>query len=839
MRAPVSWLRELADLPPDATGRDLAERLIRAGLEVEAVDVLGVGVNGPLVVGRVDLIDEFTASNGKTIRFCQVDVGEGHGGVRGIVCGAQNFAVGDSVIVALPGAVLPGGFEIAARKTYGHVSDGMICSARELGIGDDHAGILVLGAGWSPGHDLEPDLALRDDVLDVAVTPDRGYCMSMRGLARELATAYDVTFHDPGLREAMPADGAGYPIELTTDGCDRFVACRLTGLDPAAPSPLLMRARLHRSGVRPISLAVDVTNYVQLELGQPLHAYDADQLAGDITVRDAVAGERVTTLDDTTRELLAGDVVITDSGDGLPGSRIIGVAGVMGGASTEISGSTTTVVLEAAHFDSVAVSRTGRRLGLASEAARRFERGVDPAVPLVAAGRAADLLVEHGGARVVGVSDVGSPRYPAAVTMPADHPGRVAGMTYGRTVVIRRLEDVGCEVSSSGGEGDGEGDGEREGDEIVVLPPSWRPDLRQANDFAEEVIRLEGYENLPSLLPRASAGRGLTARQRLRRRLGRALAAAGYVEVLPSPFVGMDVLDAFGLDAADPRRQVVRLANPLSEEEPTLRSMLLADLVVAARRNVGRGATDVAIFEAGRVFRWTGSPDGAEVVRPGIAHRPTTDQLAGLDASLPAQPEHVAVVIASTTPAGDGAAPAWSYVIDAARVVAAASGVELTIAAGSTAPWHPGRCAALRRGDTVVGWAGELHPRAIAALDLPPRSAAMELDLDALVGDAEHVVQAPPLSTYPVATQDLALVVDGAVPAAEVEAAVRAGAGELLEDVRLFDVYTGDQVGDGRKSLAYHLRLRAPDRTLTTEEIAAVRRSAVEEAGRRTGAALR
>jgi phenylalanyl-tRNA synthetase beta chain len=835
MRAPVSWLRELADLPSDVTGRDLAERLIRAGLEVEAVDVLGAEVNGPLVLGRVESIDQFTASNGKTIRYCQVDVGEHHGGVRGIVCGAQNFEVGDDVIVALPGAVLPGGFAISARKTYGHVSDGMICSARELGIGDDHSGILVLGRGGVPGTDLEPDLGLRDDLLDVAVTPDRGYCMSIRGLARELAIAYEVPFHDPGLVEVQPADGAGYDVVLDTDGCDRFVALRLVGLDPTAASPLWMRGRLHRSGVRPISLAVDVTNYVQLELGQPLHAYDAALLSGAITVREARDGERVRTLDDVDRALEAGDVVIADGGDGADGSRIIGIAGVMGGATTEIGSTTTDVVLEAAHFDPVAVSRTGRRLGLASEAARRFERDVDPLVPPVAAARAARLLVELGGATIVGTTDVGTPAARPAVRMRADHPDRVAGMTYGPAVVTRRLADIGCLVEPA--------EVSEADEQLVVEPPSWRPDLRQPNDLAEEVIRLEGYENLPSLLPRAPAGRGLTARQRLRRRLGRALAAAGYVEVLPSPFIGSEVLDAFGVGDDDPRRGLVRIANPLSAEEPYLRSTLLADLVAAARRNVGRGFPEVALFESGRVFRWPQPRPANPVVRPGVAGRPTDRELRELDALLPEQPEHVAVVLTSSLARGgwwgpDGAEP-YRDAIATARMIADEARVDVTVTAAATPPWHPGRCAELRVGERVVGWAGELHPRVVEALGLPERTAALELDLEALHPDAEEPAAAPPISTYPAATQDLAFVLDASTPAADLEAAIRAGAGSLLEDVRLFDVYTGDQVGSGRKSLAYHLRLRAPDRTLTAEEVAAVRADAVAEAERRIGATLR
>ena len=771
MRTPLSWLREHADIPVDATGREVAERLIRAGLEVETVEVLGEEVRGPLVVGRVEAIEEFTASNGKTIRYCQVDVGAElappDAATRGIICGARNFVVGDLVIVALPGAILPGGFAIAARKTYGHVSDGMICSVRELGIGDDHAGILVLGPGWTPGHDLEPDLALRDDVLDVAITPDRGYCMSVRGLARELATAYAVALVDPAERPVTLPDG-GLDVTLETTGCDRFVAVTVTGLDPAASSPLWMRGRLHRSGIRPISLAVDVTNYVQVELGQPLHAYDATTLAGGILVRDATEGETIETLDGTERRLAAHDVVITDAG----GSRLIGVAGVMGGANTEIGSATTDVVLEAAHFDPVAVSRTGRRLGLTSEAAKRFERGVDPTIQAIAAVRAAELLAEHGGARVTGATDVGQPAALAPVLMAPDHPDRVAGLAYGEDVVRRRLTDVGCTVARAS-----------DTDPLEVTPPPWRPDLLQPNDLAEEVIRLEGYERLPSVLPLAPAGRGLTERQRMRRRVGRALAAAGFVEVLPSPFIGTDLLDGLGIDTDDERRRLVRIANPLSEEEPYLRPLLLADLLPTLRRNVGRGTTDIALFELGKVFleRPGGRAASDGVPRPSVQHRPSDEELTRLDASLPLQPEHVAVVLAgSRQPGGwwgSGSAASWADAIEAARAVAAAVGVEVSVRAAEQAPWHPGRCAAIEYDGAVVGWAGELHPRVTSALDLPARTAAMELDLELLARAGGSPVVAPTVSTYPPAKEDLALVVEADVPVADVEAAVRAGAG--------------------------------------------------------------
>jgi phenylalanyl-tRNA synthetase beta chain len=831
MRVPLSWLREYVDLPADESARAVGDALVRAGLEVETVESFGRDVEGPVLVGHVLAIDEFEASNGKTIRYCQVDVDEPQ--PRGIVCGATNFEVGDKVVVSLPGATLAGGFAITARKTYGHVSDGMICSVRELGIGNEHSGILVLDADAPVGAAAMENLGLRDDVLDIAVTPDRGYCFSVRGIAREAATAYDVAFHDPA-DVGRPAEvgrpaGAGNlvtprPARLDDPtGCDRFVLCAVEGFDPNVRSPLSMRLRLMLAGMRPVSLAVDITNYLMLELGQPLHAYDADKLAGDVVVRRAAPGERFETLDHVVRTLEPADLLITDA------SGPIGLAGTMGGLLTEIDESSSNALIEAAHFGPVAVARMSRRHKLASEASRRFERGVDPELPPRAAARAAELLCEFGGGKVTGMSEADLGRAPVTITIAADHPDRVAGASYGRAVVVERLRQTGCSVSEDGGR-------------LVVVPPSWRPDLTDPNDLAEEVIRLEGYDTVPSVLPRAPIGRGLTESQRSRRLVGRTLAGAGYVEVLNYPFVAPSVWDVLGAEPDDVRRHELRLANPMSEEEPLLRTSLLPGLFGAARRNLSRGTAEIALYEIGSVYLPTA---GGHLTPPrlGVDRRPTNDELDQLLRALPDQPLHLAVVLAGERERpgwwGNGRAAQWSDAVDAIRVVATALRVEVSVAHASVAPWHPGRCAAISLGGTVIGHAGELHPRVVTELELPDRSCAAEIDLSALLDHAGGQVQAAPLSLFPVATQDVALVVSADVPAADVEAALRAGAGELLESVRLFDVYTGDQIEAGRRSLAYALRFRAPDRTLTADEATAAREAAVAEAARRVGAVLR
>ncbi|MGW5016868.1 phenylalanine--tRNA ligase subunit beta [Streptomyces cacaoi] len=856
MRAPLSWLREYVDLPASETGRAVAARLISAGLEVETVEQTGAGLKGPLIVGKVLAIEELTEFK-KPIRYCQVDVGSanGTGEPQNIICGATNFAVGDKVVVILPGGVLPGGFEIGSRKTYGRLSEGMICSERELGMGEDHDGIMVLPPEHEVGTDAIELLQLVDEVLDIAVTPDRGYCLSMRGLARETATAYGVPLRDPALLDVPAPNAQGYAVSVSDPlGCDRFTARTVAGLRPDAVSPIWLRRRLQKAGMRPVSLPVDVTNYVMLELGQPLHAYDRSRVDGPIGVRRAEQGEKLTTLDGTDRALDPEDLVITDN------RGPIGLAGVMGGAETEIAHGTdggeaagarptSDVVIEAAHFDSVAVARTARRHRLSSEASRRFERGVDPEAAAAAAQRTVDLLVLLGGGTAEpGVTEIRTPSGPRTIKMAAGHPDRVAGVRYGREIVVRRLQQVGCDVYgevATGGTTRG-ADGE---EELTVTVPSWRPDLTDPNDLAEEVIRLEGYENLPSTLPRPLPGRGLTERQRLHRRVGRALAGAGFVETQSYPFLGEAALDGLGLDADDFRRTTVRLVNPLSDEEPGLRTTLLPGLLAALRRNLGRGSQDgehLALFETGLVFL-PREGAGSVAERLPVDARPSAERLAGQDAALPAQPRHAAVVLAGARERsgwwGKGRPAGWADAVEAARTVAREAGAELTVESAQFAPWHPGRCAALHvtlNGERVlVGHAGELHPRALKALGLPQRTCAMELDLDAVARAGGASVAAPEVSTYPVATQDVALVVDASVPAAEVEQALRSGAGRLLESLRLFDVFTGEQLGAGRKSLAYALRFRAADRTLKAEEATAARDAAVAAAVERTGAELR
>jgi len=825
MKAPVSWIREYLDLPDDVSAEELARRLTMLGLKLEALETAGEGITGPLVVGRVLTIDKEPQKNGKVISWCTVDVGDsnGTGEPQGIVCGAHNFVEGDLVVVVLPGGVLPGGFEISARKTYGHVSAGMICSGKELGVSADSEGIIVLppGAG-SPGDDARPLLGFGDSVIEFEINPDRAYALSLRGIAREAALGFGVPYADPAVRDVPPANDSGYPVVVDDpSGCPVFVARTVTGFNPAAPTPDWMARRLEQCGMRPISLGVDITNYVMLELGQPIHGYDRAKLTGPIRVRRATEGEKLTTLDGVKRVMSAQDLLITDD------SGPIGIAGVMGGETTELSATTTDIAIEAAHFAAVSIFRTQKRHKLPSEASKRFERGVDPELPAYAADRVAHLLAELGGGTIdegVTVIDVAPPR--TTVTAPADLPARVTGMDIPAETAIAHLQAIGGDVAVDGGE-------------LTVTVPPWRPDITDPFDLVEEVARIVGYDKVPSVLPAAPAGRGLTEAQKLRRRVGRVLAGDGWSEVISYPFVGPADWDALGLPEDDVRRRALRMANPLSAEEPQLATTLLPGLLKTLGRNVGRANTDVALFEMGLVFQPSGN-EAAPIL--GVDRRPTAEEWAAIEKAVPAQPLHLAVAITGHREApgwwGEGRPASWADAVDVVRDVAASLGVTVDVEAASLAPWHPGRCAVVKTGEVVIGHAGELHPKVCKAFGLATRSAVAEIDLDKLL---EHAVVpvGPRFSAYPVAKEDVALIVDESVPAAAVEAALREGAGELLESIRLFDVFTGEQIGAGKKSLAFALRFRAPDRTLKEGEAAAARDAAVALAAERTGAVQR
>jgi phenylalanyl-tRNA synthetase beta chain len=611
---------------------------------------------------------------------------------------------------------------------------------------------------------------------------------------------------------------------LRSTACPVFVAVTVTGIDPSQPTPRWLARRVQLAGMRSISLAVDITNYVMLETGQPLHAYDAERLQGPIVVRAAEPGERLTTLDDVTRPLDPADLVITDD------SGVIGLAGVMGGASTELADATTTVVIEAAHFEALTVARTSRRHKLSSEASRRFERGVDPAASYAAAHRAADLLVQLAGGTVTVETVRGEVPAAPGTNLDVGLPAAILGTPVEPERVVRLLEAVGvCVVADRS--------------LLTVTPPTWRPDLRDPYDYVEEVGRLVGYDTIEPVVPRAPGGRGLTGAQRARRAMHAAAAQAGFVQVLTLPFASATDLDAMQVEPDDRRRRLVRLSNPLSEQSPYLRTSLLPGLFAAVGRNTSRGNDDLALFETGLVFL-AREPQVA-APRPPVDHRPSAVVLAQMEDALGDQPRHAAVVLTGQWRPAGWSGPAekagWPQAVWFAETLARAVGLQLDRQAMAAAPWHPGRCAALLLAgtDVTVGYAGELHPQVCDAFGLPARMAAAELDLDVLVATAPQVGEIRALSGFPLAKVDIAMTVEEDVPSAAVSAALRVGAGELCESIRLFDVYRGPQAGAGKKSLAFALRFRAPDRTLTDAEVNRFRDVAVAEAARVTGGVQR
>ncbi|MDK8599364.1 phenylalanine--tRNA ligase subunit beta [Corynebacterium kefirresidentii] len=812
---------------------DMDSGFVRVGFETEGYAAVPEST-GPLVIGQVVEIEELTQFK-KPIRYCQVNVGQanGTGELQGIICGARNFRLNDYVVVALPGSELPGGFKIAARETYDHISNGMMCSGAELGLGAQANGIIVLGdeVADKVGEDARSIIGLHDTDFDVNITPDRGYALSARGLSREIASAFDLEFADiaqdpsvAGIDTSAVPEAQGSLIDVTVapeTKAQRFGLRKVSGIDPQARTPFWLERELMLCGQRSVNLPTDITNYVMLLLGAPMHAFDANVIQGNLVVRNAAEGEKFETLDHVKRELSAEDVVICDD------NGIQSLAGVMGGTTSEISAETTDVVFESAIWDPITVARTSRRHKLSSESSRRFERGVDPAIVEVALDTACALLQQLAGGTIEkGRTLIGDVAKREPIALRTAKASEYAGVDYSRETVISRLEEVGCTVGD-------------EGEQLQVTPATWRTDTAMDVDLVEEILRLGGLEDIPAVLPTPAGGRGLTPAQKRRRAIGHGLAYAGYAEVLPAPFVANNTFDVWGLDKDDARRRTVEVQNPLEADKAILSTTLLPNMLEAIARNVARGRSDLALYGLQQVAfkRAVASP------MPSVEQRPSAEVVSQLLDTLPEQPLHVATVatgnIEHEGPWGEGRAYSYADAIESARQVARAAGVDIELEAAQVLPWHPGRCAAVKVAgtDVVLGHAGELHPQVLEALNLPARTCAMELDISAM--PLEEKFPAPVLSSFPALHQDIALVVDEDVPAERVRAIVEEGAGELIESVELFDIFRGEQLGDGKKSLAFQLLFRAADRTLTDDEVNEHRMAAAELAKQRLGAEMR
>ena len=817
MKVPLSWVREFVPLPDSLNPQEIVEKLVGLGFEVEGIFDLRNEIRGPIEVAQVLDIEEVKGQK-KPIRYVKVAGSD----ERFVICGAQNFAVGDFVVLALPGSVLPGNFAISARETYGKTSNGMICSARELGMGDDHTGIIVLNselAGVARGNDAISLLNLHDVILDVSVNPDRGYAMSIRGIARELALAFHLPFTDPiSLAPELPlTNNAAVTKPKIEAGADFIVLRSVANVNVSAPTPLTMVRRLQMAGMRSISLAVDITNYIMLEYGQPLHAFDKEKISGELRVRRAGKTKSLTTLDGQERALSENDLLIADD------SGALALAGTMGGLHSEVTGATRSITIEAAHFLSMDVAKNARAHKLSTEASRRFERGVDQNLPIAASARAVSLLCELGGGEYLGGASDGVAVKPEPILLSPDYVTELVGGNYSHDVVRTALTNIGAEIEEHQGL-------------WRVLPPSWRPDLTMKVDLVEEVARIEGYEKIPALLPPAPLSRGLTPLQKRRRRIAQFLADRGLLEVQNYPFISPETIELMGFAGA--RARTYKIANPISEKEPLLRPHMVPGLIDTAVRNMGRGAKSMALFEIGSVFR---APE--TIPSPphlGVDKRPTPDEVAALYASVPDQMLVVGILLAGDAQGdswlGKGRQYGWHDAIALAQEIIELTGNVSTVHRSDFTPWHPGRCAEIRVGDFGAAHVGELHPRIIAHYGLPPRASALMLNFNALpiVGPT----QAQPLSNMVPTIQDVALVVPADCEVQRIINALHQGGGKLLERVELFDRYTGKPLSENEISYAFTLTFRAPDRTLTAEEAGQLRDSAVAEAAKH-GARLR
>jgi phenylalanyl-tRNA synthetase beta chain len=805
MKAPLSWLREFVDIELDVN--ELAERLALTGTEVERVSEVGVPGDPEnlrkFVVGKV--LDRRKHPDADKLSVCTVDVGEPE--PRTIVCGAPNVDAGQTVAVVLPGGVMPDGMRIKDAKLRGVPSAGMILSEAELGFAAKSAGTMVLPDEWHAGDLLVDYFAISDQVLEVEVTPNRPDCLSVKGLAREIAAITGESFEEEEPCKVPWGDRCvdeDISIEVRDpDLCPRYAGRVIRGVT-VGESPLWMKALISHAGMRPISNVVDVTNYVQWALGQPMHAFDLRTIRGSkIIVRRAFPGEELVTLDNELRKLTPDMLVIADA------EKASVVGGVMGGLESEITGNTTDILLEAANFSGPNIMRTEAALGLRSEASTRYEKGLDPEMIPAAMDMACCLFAKLcGGTVSVGTIDVRTPPRPQTVLRL--RPSRVLHVL-GTPVDSEEIEDIltslGCEVSEDGAD-------------FSVAVPSFRADLEREIDLIEEIARIHGLDKVPATLPCRRSGRGgLTRRQAALRRLEDLLTGAGLSQVIPYSFTDDRWPEALRLDASDRRREFVRISNPLSADQAVMRTMLLPGLLATAQTNVSVRQDRVRVFETGNVFEPSGDV-------------------------LPHERMHVGLLIH-----GAWEDESWlrsgvtvDYYLAKGLVerVCEALGFQVQYVPGTEPFLHPGKTAIIKDAQgRAAGWLGEVHPLVLQAYDLRTPTVAAELDVEVLLETAVGMATFRDLLAYPAVEQDLAVVVDAGVQAAQVVDCLKSAGGKLLEDVSVFDMYSGSQVGEGKKSLALRLSFRAADRTLNESEVNEIRGRMLAELKRAVGGELR
>lgn len=817
MKVPLGWLSDFLEAPT-SDPQELEEILASLGHEVEGVENITPSFEG-VVVARVEEVGPHP--NADRIRFCRVNDGSQ---TREVVCGAWNFEEGAIVAYARPGSRLGldsgSPLSVGVREIRGVASHGMIASARELGLGDDHEGIMVLdrleAAGPSDvGRDFAEAAGIGDTVLDVSITPNRGDCMSLRGLARELAAYWKIPLRDVDPRPALGSAPATVEISIEDiEACPRFVGHEIDGVR-VGPSPLRMQLRLLSIGQRPISNAVDVSNYVMWELGHPIHIFDAAKVSGRrIIIRRARPGEGLRTLDGADRELTEDDIVVADP------SGPIALAGVMGGESTEVTPDTTDILVEAANWHPPSILFTSHRLGLRSEASARFERGADPNLSGLAAARAVELITSIGGgtARAEAVDRYPSPREPRRVLLRAADVSRLLGPEpdfaeslglLGRLEFESRPAPAESSVPDTFVYSASPLPAEAGAQAATVSVPTYRSDVTRPADLVEEIARLYGYDRFRDRVRHGTDG-SLTPRQAALRRLREALVGAGLHEVHTLSFLGQEDLDALRLPEGSPRRLGIRVKNPLREEESVLRTTLVPGLMEAVARNAARGAPRVSFFEIGRVFLPQDDPD---------------------DPRIPRQPQRLGIIF--TGPDAD--------VFSAAGLVemlAEAGGRDLSLSQDRLASLHPGRGANVLCGGETIGFAGELHPSLARGAGLEGRAAVAELELEPLVAPLPDWTFRP-VSMFPPLVFDMAFVLPESVPIARLLSVMGAAAGPGLEDLYLFDEFRGAPIPDGHRSLAVRVTVREMERTLTDEEAAPLLKGIASAVSDRLGGRLR
>jgi phenylalanyl-tRNA synthetase beta chain len=809
MRVPYTWLREYCD--PGLPAEELAERLVMTGTEVERIDIVGPPAPENFVVGKVT--EAVGHPDADRLRVCTVDVGED--GPRTIVCGAPNVAAGQTVAVALPGARMPGGEKLRKAKLRGVASEGMILAADELEIGEDHAGTLVLDEGLAAGTPLAEVIPLAEPVLEIEVTPNRSDCFGVYGVAHEVHAVTAAPLAEAPWSTDAPAEGPGNVEDLASvtvevpDLCPRFTARAFTDVT-VGPSPLWLQERLAAAGQRPISNIVDITNYVMLLTAQPLHAYDLEKVpGGELIVRTAEAGEKMTTLDGVERELDADTVLVCDR------EGPTGIAAVMGGQVSEVSETTTSVLLEVANWDGANVLRTSRKLGLRSEASARFEKQLHPDLCPRAQAIASKLIVELCGAKLVpGTINVAAPLPPPrTLRLRGARVGGLLGMEIPQADQVGYLERLGFAV---------EVDGE---DLEVTVPPDRYYDVTREIDLIEEVGRLHRFDkHLPTTLPAVGEGKvgRLNRTQRLRRRAEDELRQMGGLDqIVGWSFTDPGEAERLRIQEPDPRADPILVANPLSDEGAAMRTTLLGSLLDVAARNLARGREAVALFEAGAVYLRGAPPESGGPLAgnfPGDTPAPVTEPH-----------RYGALAVGPLVPRSwrGGGEPVDFFALKGVlEALAAGLGCPPLAFEPAAEPFlHPGRSAAVSVGGGPLGWLGEIHPLVCRTWDIAA-AVAFEIDAAPLLAAAtlgEETFE--DVTTFPAALRDIAVVVPADTAAEQVRAAVLAGGGELLRTAEVFDLYEGEQLGEGKKSLALSLEFRAADRTLTDEEVEAARQS--------------